>query len=114
VTVQWFQKFGTHVILAPMFRYYTQTQANFYGVRFPGDPSDPASTVPIPNYYSADYRLTSLTTYTYGAQLTFVIADWLHLYGGYSRYEMLGDNSQTPASAYPKANIFTGGLQVLW
>jgi Protein of unknown function (DUF3570) len=114
VTVQWSQKIGKHVVLAPLFRYYTQSEAYFYGVRFPGDPSDPTSTVPIPKYYSADYRLTALTTYTYGAQLTFIITDWLSIYGGYSRYEMMGDNSQTPASAYPKANVFNGGLQVQW
>ncbi len=114
VTVEWFQKIGQHVILAPIFRYYTQNAADFYVVRLPGDPSDPASTVPIPDYYSADYRLAALETFTYGVRATFILNDHLWLDAGYKRYEMFGTDSRTPSEAFPSAHIFSIGVRGLW
>ena len=109
VGLTWFQKIGKHVIISPMFRYYYQTAADFYAVRLPGDPSDPTSTVPIPNYYSADYRLSEMETFTYGAKIVYQINDHIRIDAAYKRYEMLGLDNKTSASAYPKANVFTLG-----
>jgi hypothetical protein len=33
---------------------------------------------------------------------------------GYTRYEMVGTDHETSDSAYPKANIFSAGLRVLF
>ena len=108
--LQWFQRIGRHVILSPLIRYTTQSAANFYATTFPGDPT--AGT--IPQYYSADYRLSSLSTYTYGLQLTGIINDRFYLDAGFKRYQMVGDDGQTAASAYPTANVYTAGFRYLW
>jgi hypothetical protein len=109
VGVEWFQKFGKHIVIAPMFRYYHQTAASFYATHLPGDPSDPTNPTPIPNYYSADYRLSEMETLTYGAKIVYQINDHIRIDGAYKRYVMRGLDGQTPASAYPKANVFTLG-----
>jgi hypothetical protein len=107
----WFQKIGRYVIVFPLVRYSVQSAANFYGTTFPGDPTNPST---IPKYYSADYRLSALSTYTLGLQITAIVNDRLHLDASYERYEMVGNNSQTAASAYPSANIYTAGFRWLW
>jgi hypothetical protein len=114
--VGWFQKLGKHVLISPMFRFMDQSAADFYAVQLPGDPTvppdDPFSPhIPIPKYYSADYRLSSLQTFTYGVNVSVTIKDHLMLDLGYKRYEMYGKDNQTSASAYPKANIFSAGLR---
>ncbi len=114
ISLAWYQHAGKHFIIAPIFRYDYQGAADFYVVRLPGDPSDPTSTIPIPRYYSADYRLSRLESFTYGVQVTWIIKEWLYLDVGYKRYEMHGLDHVTSASAYPKANIITGGLRLLW
>jgi hypothetical protein len=113
VTLTWFQKVGKYVILSPMFRFYDQSEAYFYAVRLPGDPSDPDSPIHTPKYYSADYRLSAMQTFTYGIQVTGKIRDWLFLDAAYSRYDMQGTDNKPPSSAYPKANVCSGGVR-LW
>jgi hypothetical protein len=110
----YYQRIGKHFIVAPMFRYYVQSAADFYGARFAGDPSDPDSPVPVPNYYSADYRLSEMESFTYGVQITCIIKDRVYLDLAYKRYEMIGLDNATSSSAYPTANIITGGLRILW
>ena len=113
--LQWFQKIGRHVIVAPLIRYTEQSGASFYSPSFLGDPSPaatPADAALVPTYYSADYRLASLNTLTYGVELTVIATDWLHFNFSYSRYEMRANNSDSPADAFPKANIFTAGARV--
>ena len=109
--IQWYQKLGRYVIVSPLLRYTVQSAANFYGTTFPGDPTTPST---IPKFYSADYRLSSLSTYTYGLQITGIVSDRLRLDAGYERYVMQGNDGQTAASAYPTANIFTVGFRWLW
>jgi hypothetical protein len=113
----WFQKIGSHIILSPMFRFADQSAADFYSVQLPGDPTvspdDPFSPhIPIPSAYSADYRLSSLQTFTYGVNLSFMMKDHLTFDLGYKRYEMYGKDGHTSASAYPKANIFSAGFRL--
>ena len=105
-SLQWFQKLGRHVILAPLLRVTEQSAASFYAPVFSGVPSDRT-------YFSSDYRLASLNTVTAGIEATIFAAEWLHLNFSYFRYEMRGNHAGTPADTFPKANIFTAGLR-LW
>jgi len=114
VSLNWFQKLGKHVVVSPMFRFYDQSAAAFYGVRFPGDaslpPGDP-DYVPVPRHYSADYRLSAMRTITYGLSATWKIKDRVSLDVAYKRYNMFGKDA-TPRDAYTDANIFSGGFRV--
>jgi hypothetical protein len=104
----WHQWLGKHVILEPMFRYYNQSEADFYAVNFPG------ITPSGGNYFSSDYRLSNLYSLDYGLQATFIVTDWLRLNAGYHRYEMFGLDGKTADGMYPKANIFTVGFSIQW
>jgi hypothetical protein len=110
-TLSWFQKLGKHVVVSPSFRFHDQNAADFYVVRLPGDPSDPDFPVPIPEFYSADYRLSRLQTFTYGLSLMVKLREWLALDAAYKRYQMHGRDDVTSPSAYPKANVFTLGIR---
>ena len=115
VSLSWFQKLGRHVVVSPMFRFSDQCEASFYGVRFPGDaslPPDDPFYVPIPDYYSADYRLSAMQTFTYGLSATWKIADRVSLDVAYKRYDMLGKDNVTSQDAYPNANVFSGGFRI--
>jgi hypothetical protein len=112
VELAWHQKIGRRILLSPEFRYYRQSAASFYGTHFAGDPSDPTNPTPIPAYYSADYRLSRLETFTYGATASARISDRFSIDVSYHRYEMHGLDDVTSASAYPKANVFTIGGRV--
>jgi len=111
-SLQWNQNIGKHVVLSPLFRYYTQSAANFYGTHFPGDPTNP-NVYPTPEYYSADYRLSALESYTYGINLSVQVQKHLSLEAAFKHYEMLGTDGVTAAAQYPSANVFTVGL-TLW
>jgi hypothetical protein len=108
----WHQKIGSRLIVSPLFRYYEQSAADFYGTQFPGDPSNPYSTVKIPTYYSADYRLSHMETFTYGAEVSARVLSWLTLDVGFKRYEMAGLDGVTSPSAYARASIVTVGTRV--
>jgi hypothetical protein len=117
--VTWSQKIGSRLIVAPMFRYYWQTAAYFYAPWLPGDPTIPPgnpyfSGVYIPDYYSADYRLSRLETFTYGIGATVLISSHVRLDASYQRYEMYGLDSITSPSAYPKANIVSIGARFIF
>ncbi len=103
--MMWFQKIGKHVVLSPVFRYYVQSEADFYATRFP-DSSAP------PGLYSADYRLSELNTFTYGVVLSVKPVKWLTLDASYKRYVMQGLDHVTSQSAYPSAHIFTLGARI--
>jgi hypothetical protein len=110
-TLQWNQKIGKHVMVSPLFRFYTQTAASFYGTEFPGDPTNP-TVFPTPQYYSADYRLSALNSFTYGISLSVQVQKHLSLEAAYKRYEMYGTDGVTSPSQYPTANVFTGTLTI--
>jgi len=113
VDLSWHQKIGRRFLVSPVFRYYWQTAADFYAPQFPGDPSNPFDPTPIPTYYSADYRLSKLETFTFGVELSAKATEWLTFDFAYKRYAMYGLDNVTSPSAYPKANIFTVGAR-LW
>ena len=102
----WHQWLGKHVILEPAFRFYEQSAASFYSPLFHEDPANL-------KFYSADYRLSNFYSLDYGLSATFILCDHARFTLGYHRYEMAGlDN--TVSAMYPKANIVTIGLSILW
>src|SRR6185436_2886871 len=105
-TVEWFQKFGRHVVVAPLFRYYLQSEADFYRLSFDADPSDPdnPNNAFVPQFYSSDYRLSMLRTLSYGVTAAVRLRKWLSLNAAYKRYNMSGLDGTTAASNYPKAD----------
>ena len=105
----WYQKIGKHVTVAPLFRYYRQSGADFYRTQMPGWPWDPTT----PPYYSADYRLSELESFTCGVSVNVKVTDWLTIDAAYKRYVMQGLDSITSSSAYPSAHIVTIGAR-LW
>jgi hypothetical protein len=112
VALTWHQKLGPCLLLEPTFRYYNQSAASFYRLSVPGySPLDGDPT--RPKYYSADYRLSRLETFTFGAQAVLRMSDWLSFDIGYQRYAMYGLDNKTSDTAYPKANILTGEVR-LW
>lgn len=108
----WHQRIGEHLILEPAFRYYEQSAADFYHTSVPGFFAGDGVT-DRSEYYSADYRLSHLETFTYGLKATVLLGEHVYLDLGYQRYEMRGLDHETAAAAYPKANIFSVGLR-LW
>lgn len=108
VGLTWCQKLGKHLVLEPMFRFYTQTGAKFYARTFFG----PFTTDPA-GLHSSDYRLSNFYSLDYGLQATVLINEHLNFVVGYHRYEMRGLDDTDPAM-YPKANILIVGLTVKW
>jgi hypothetical protein len=106
--IAWFQKMGQFAYLSPSFRYYRQSAAHFYGLQFPGEPSFDAARVP--QYYSSDYRLSFMETFTLGIEGTVHLGDRWDLRLGYQRYLMRGLDHQTLQATYPSASIFSIGL----
>jgi hypothetical protein len=113
LALSWHQKIGKMFLISPVFRYYRQTAADFYAPQFAGDPSNPGDPNPVPAYYSADYRLSKMETFTFGVEASARVTDWLTLDLAYKRYLMQGLDGVTSSSAYPKANIVTVGAR-LW
>lgn len=99
----WYQSLGKHLVVAPSLRWYAQSAADFYSTRFTGNPE----------FYSADYRLSKLTSWTYGLKLLWKWSDTKNISLSYERYDMHGADGMTPGEAYPKANIITLGVK-LW
>jgi hypothetical protein len=142
-TVTWNQKVGSRVIISPLFRYHMQTAADFYapffagstnptdengvnlalqsdgGYLFEGDPGYPGDGTPFhvpawPKYFSSDYRLSRLETFTAGVGIHWDITDHVALDFAYKRYAMYALSSDSYASAYPQANVFTVGMGFRW
>ncbi|MFH0881280.1 MAG: DUF3570 domain-containing protein [Lentisphaerota bacterium] len=101
-TLAWYQNLGRFFILAPSFRLYDQTAADFYAYRFSGSP----------DYYSSDYRVSALRAYGYGLKLIWKPNDRFAVDVAVERYEQEGKDSETPDDAYPAAMVFTGGARI--
>jgi Protein of unknown function (DUF3570) len=105
-SLSWHQKIGKKVSLQPSLRYHSQTAADFYYAFVP-------SALGFPILPGPNLPQHSLHSWTIGIKVSFKVLEKLWLEAGYKRYEMLGDDSVTSTSQYPKANVFTGGLS-LW
>ncbi len=109
--LEWRQKLGKRLTVSPLIRFYEQSAASFYSPTISGDPR-PDQGSPIPDYYSSDYRLSQLRSWTFGVSANVKVTDFCTVDLGYQRYEMLGLDGITAASAYPKANVFSIGLHL--
>jgi len=113
VQLEWRQAIGGKFELTPFFRYYRQTAADFYhqtldevNVGTPADYPDGSG----PNY-SADYRLSSMSTLSVGLKAKYRISENVSLSMAYEHYDMSGVGSNpAPDAAYPTASIWTFGL----
>jgi hypothetical protein len=113
VTLEWLQSIGQYLTVTPLIRYYHQSEAYFYRLSFVGDPSSPyPPAVPFPQFYSADYRLSTFRSLTYGIGLTLKLGERFYLDTAYKRYDMHGLDGVTPQSSYARANIYTIGMRV--
>jgi hypothetical protein len=97
----WYQKLGRQFVLSPRVRVYQQTEADFYDVRFSGSPE----------FYSSDYRVAALRSYSYGLKAIWTPTPGFSLDAGYERYIMEGTDNKTPKDAFPAANIITVGAR---
>ena len=88
--------------MKPSLRWYDQTAADFYAVRFSG----------APQHYSADYRVSAFRAVSYGLKLVWRLNPALGLDVAYERYEQQGTDGETDAGVYPRANIFTAGARI--
>ena len=116
VDVAWFQRVGEKLILRPGVRFYDQNAARFYLYRLDGTSLSPTQGAPLTGgpFYSSDYRLSSMQTFTYGLKAIWNITDAWHADVAFERYDMRGTDRVTPQSAYPRANIITAGLKFSW
>ena len=112
--IEWRQSVGDHFQVVPFFRYYHQTDADFFTNTIDGinveNPSSPDAGGPN---YSADYRLSSFDAVSTGLRLGYRFNDHLSATASYERYVMNGSGSSSnraPEQAYPNANIWTFGL----
>jgi hypothetical protein len=112
----WFQHIDEHVIVRPGIRFYDQDAAEFYYYRLDGTSVVPIAGPPRTNgpFYSSDYRLSAMQTFTYGVKAVWNVSDALQLDAAYERYDMRGTDGVTPQSAYCRANIFTVGGKFSW
>ena len=106
VGLTWHQWLGKHLMVEPLVRFNYQTAASFYSPLFSSD---------IPIFHSSDYRLSELYTTDVGLQATVFINDHFRFIAGYHRYEMNGlDGGKTSSDMYPKANVYSVGISILW
>lgn len=112
----WQQKLGERFVLAPSFRFYTQTAANFYhyNLNTDGVPLQFSATQTPGLYYSSDYRLSHLETTSLGLKATWQATSRLQFTASFEDYRMRGSDGVTPQSAYPHAHIFTIGSKFSW
>jgi hypothetical protein len=108
VELAWYQKVGKHVVVTPNFRYYYQTEADFYYELLPDSIFNP------PDYYSPDYRLSEFHAFTAGVSFAVKATKWLMFDAAYKRYVMQGLDGETSQTAYPSAHIFTIGARVFF
>ncbi len=113
LTFEWFQSIGRRVTVSPLIRYYRQSEAYFYRRSFDADPSDTENPplVPIPQFYSADYRLSELQSWTCGVGLTVKLGEQFFIDAAYKRYAMRGLDDGTPQSSFAQAHVYTVGLR---
>lgn len=114
VTLEWMQSIGKRVTVAPLFRYYQQSEAYYYRLSFDADPSDTENppVIPIPQFYSADYRLSAFRSVTYGIGVSLRLGERCFADAAYKRYVMTGMDGMTPRSSYATANVYTVGLRL--
>jgi hypothetical protein len=102
VELAWYQKFGERWVVRPLVRYYDQTAADFYAVRFTGSPE----------FYSSDYRVSELISLGYGLKVAYAPNSRIQFDAEVLRYDQTGQDGITPEDAYPTANAFIVGARI--
>ncbi|MDQ8205088.1 DUF3570 domain-containing protein [Pelagicoccus sp. SDUM812003] len=109
----WYQKLGEKWTLRPHLRYYRQSAAEFYSPDLNQTDIIPESSPgPDTPFYSSDYRLSSLSSLTYGLKAIYQLSEWATLDLNFERYDMSGEDELTSPQAYPDASIFTVGVSI--
>jgi hypothetical protein len=112
----WLQHVGGAFILEPSVRLNEQGAANFYYYNLNDTPIIPVHvpTVGRGPFYSSDFRLSAMESYSYGLKVVWEPKNWMQLDVAYEQYDMRGRDGVTPQSAYPRAGITTVGIKYLW
>jgi hypothetical protein len=111
----WFQHLGGKFSLEPSLRLYTQTAAHFYAYNLNATPVIPTrNPIGFAPYYSSDFRLSALDTVSWGLKAAWKAAAWMEVEARFRTYDMRGTDGVTPASAYIRATIGTGGIKITW
>jgi hypothetical protein len=112
----WLQRIGQYLILKPELRLYDQSAADFYYYNLDQTSVAPAFGPPRTQgpFYSSDYRVSALRTYTYGVKLVWTPSTRWQLDVAFAQYDMHGKDGVTPQSAYSRAAIMTAGLKISW
>lgn len=116
VELAWFQHLSDTLVLRPLFRFYDQNAARFYHYNLNATAIVPFAGGPRPDgpFYSSDYRLTALRSYTYGVKLIWNATSSLQLDVALEQYDMRGHDGVTPQSAFPSARMITLGGKIAW
>lgn len=108
--VEWYQKVGDKLILRPSYRIYQQNGADFYYRDLDGTVIDPElGTGGETPHFSADYRLAKLHTESLGLKIVWMLGEAFSVDAAWERYEMRGEDADTPEAAFPDADILTLG-----
>ena len=99
LSLAWFQKVSPEIIVSPIIRYYTQTAAKFYDVRFTG----------YPEFYSSDYRISNMDALSYGIKVIWSATTDLRFDAGVERYQLTGKDGKTDPEMYPSSLLFIVG-----
>lgn len=112
IELKWLQRVGEKIVLQPMYRFYQQSQADFYNITLDGTGISP-SLQPNGNtpYYSADYRLSDLSASTFGIKVTYFKTQELSFDLSLDRYLVKGRDGVTDQRVYPDAKVMTLGMQ---
>lgn len=116
-TAEWYQRcLGGRLLLRPSLRWYRQGAADFYRTTLDGTTVVPHERPdPAGPYYSADYRLSSMTTFTYGLKAAATLLPGrLTADVSVERYTMRGRDDFTPRGVYVDATVFTAGASFTW
>jgi hypothetical protein len=118
IDLAWFQHVGEKFILRPSVRFYDQSAARFYIYNLDNSKVSPffGAGGPRPNgpFYSSDFRLSKMRTYTYGLKAIWNVTDAFAIDVALEQYDMHGRDGVTPASAYCNARIITTGVKYSW
>lgn len=115
VQLEWRQGLGDRLEVTPFARYYRQSAADFFHNTLDEVPTANPAEYPAGEgpHYSADYRLSSMSTLSLGLKVRYRFNDNFALSAAFEQYDMSGSGSnQAPAAAYPTASIWTFGLTV--
>lgn len=106
------KRLGDSLVWSPRYRYYRQSKASFYSPLARKYESYLDSPNPsLGPFYSADHRLSSLESHSYGLKISYFLRDNLIADLGFDRYLTSGKDVFTDPRVYPDANVFTLGLQ---